>query len=474
METGKALLKQYFRDNMVSTSTTNPGITSLFNPKRSTDDILNSIRNSGYGKVSSNKSSGSKTSGKVNAKVSRSKAKSLAQATAKSVVKKKSGSSSTPSQGDGSSSSSSSGDGITSLDDAASDELSGETGEGDSSGSSGTSPLLEGSMTFEELVGDICNGIDLIFATKRSTVVVTDYAGIYAEAKYLREKNHDSVKNEDIALWQLEEGTYELDVSEYGFYNTVNVHYNGGTITESYEDLVRVYGKISIDYYEKKLDKLSAQMKAKAYLAAHVRDFDMSVTANLLWDGDIDVGDIVTIENPLTMRDQIRATEGRDPEYFFVMGKSIEWEGEGPITGTIELRYGAKSPKNKEVPETGTSYSKSSSNNNTDIETAIDEVGKMAAKISYSGACQTHDCVKQKQTGDCFGMSDFIACELKSRGVEARIKGYPTFVPEHRSVQYQDSSGQWQNFPYRKYGCNSLFNDTSNIKNGHDVKCTCD
>lgn len=386
----------------------------------------------------------------------------------------------------------SSGDGITSEGDAGTDQLSGASGgsatggtdgTGTSSGSSSgtTSPLLEGSMSFEELIKEICEGIDLIFAVKRSTVVITDYEGIYAEAKYLRDNYHSSVQSEDISLWQLEDGTYELEVSEYGFYNTVKVHYKNGTVTESYEDLVRVYGEVVVEYDDKTLDKTSAIYKAKAYLAAHVRDFDMSVKVNMLHEAEIDIGDIVTLENPMTMRDAYRKNwEKRDPEYLFVTGNSISWDGQGPILNSIELRYGAKSPERKEVPEAGAGSGVSSGGSSTsqggfnqNIEQAIDEVGKMASRISYSGACQTHDCVKQQGTGDCFGMSDFIACELMSRGVTARIRGYPTYVPEHRSVQYRDNTGQWVNFPYREYGCDQRFNDTSGVNNSHGVDATC-
>ena len=399
--------------------------------------------------------------------------------------------------------SSSSGSGITTEEDAGEDSLSGGgggegsaegidsmgtggvggadgTGGTDSSGSSGgaISPLLEGSMTFEELIGEICNGIDLIFVCKRSTVVITDYESLYAEAKYLRDKYHSSVKAEDIALWQLEDGSYELEVNEYGFYNTVIVEYNKGTIKESYEDLVRVYGEVPITYKEKTLDKSSAIMKAKAYLAAHVRDFDMSVKANLLHDADIDIGDIVTLKNPMTMRDQYRKDEEkRDPEYFFVMGNSINWDGNSGLLNSIELRYGAKSPEKKEVPETGATYSGGGSNDsnimNGNVEQAINQVGQMASKITYSGACQSHDCVQQQGTGDCFGMSDFIACELMARGIQARIRGYPTYVPEHRSVQYKDTGGEWKNFPYREFGCDTRFNDTSGVNNSHAVDTTC-
>lgn len=370
--------------------------------------------------------------------------------------------------------SSSSGSGITTLNDAAADTVNNndESSSDSSSNSGGTSPLLEGDMSFEELVGEICKGIDLIFATKRSTVVITDYESIFAEAKYLRDTNNSAVKGEDIQMWQLEEGTYELDVNQYGFYNTVKVYYKNGVITESYEDLVNVYGEMVIEYHEKSLDKRSAQMKAKAYLSAHVRDFNMSIKANILWDGDIDIGDIITIDNPMTLRDQYRKdTEKRDPEYYFVKGKSIEWDEESFITGSLELTYGPESPEQKDVPEVGANYSNSSSG---DIDKAIDEVGKLAEKISYSGQCQTHDCVQQHKTGDCHGMSDYIACELKSRGVETKIKQYGTSAsPRHRSVLYKDKNNKWTRFPYREYNILMAFRDTDGVNHGSDVNSTC-
>ncbi len=348
----------------------------------------------------------------------------------------------------------------------------------ESSSGGAVSPLLQGEMSFEELIGEICNGIDLIFATKRTTVVITDYEGIYAEAKYLRDMGHESVKGEDISLWQLEDGSYELDVSEYGFYNTVKVHYKNGVVTETYEDLVRVYNNVTIDYYEPKLDKTSAIMKAKAYLAAHVRDFEMSVKAKIIHDGDIDIGDIVTIDNPLTLRDQYRKDKyGRDPEYFFVMGKSLAWEGDSFITCDLELRYGAASPEKLDVPETGASYSSNASDSSGgstgNVPQAVAEVGRMASKISYSGACQTHDCVKSQHTGDCWGMSDYIACELKSRGVNAKIYEYAAIASNHRSVKYQDTSGKWVRFPYREYNVGYYFRDTDNVEHGSEVQSTC-
>ena len=277
---------------------------------------------------------------------------------------------------------------------------SGSSGTGSSTASSDVSPLLQGEMTFEELVGDLCNGIDLLFLTKKSVVVVDDFSSIYAQAKYFRDKKSDIIKEEDIKLWQLEEDSYELEINQHGFYNTVYVKYKNGTVKESYDDFVRVYGEIPITYKDPKVNKTTAQMKAKAYLAAHIRDFGMTVNANILDNGDIDIGDIVTLENPKTLTNQIKVSKKLDPEYLFVNGINRTWEGDGYISNGIELRFAPTSPKNAEVPTSGTATGKdTSSNNKNSSSSKIDGItfnkcgqssdGKLVASISQPSAGKT-------------------------------------------------------------------------------------
>lgn len=220
------------------------------------------------------------------------------------------------------------------------------------SGSS-SSPLLSGEMTFEELVGEICNGIDLMFLCKRSTVVVTDFESIFAEAKYLRDNHKNSVKSEQVNLWQMEEDSYELNINQHGFYNTVYVKYKNGKVKESFEDLVRVYGEVPITYTDLGVDKSTAIMKAKAYLAAHMRDLELTVNTTMLSDADIDIGDIISIENPLTLTNSIRQSQGRDAEFLFTKGVSTSWDGDEYITSDIECQFSPTSPKRAEVPTAG-------------------------------------------------------------------------------------------------------------------------
>lgn len=238
---------------------------------------------------------------------------------------------------------------------------SGSSSSDGSASSSNVSPLLQGEMTFEELVGEICNGIDLLFLTKKSVIVVDDFESIYAEAKYLRDHSSKTVENEDIKFWQLEEDSYELEVNQHGFYNTVRVQYKNGVVTERYDEYVRVYGEIPITYKDPKIDKTTAEMKAKAYLAAHVRDFNMGINLTMLTEPEIDIGDIVTIDNPKTLNNKIRKSKGLDPEYLFVHGISTSWEGDGYISSDLELKIAPVSPQRLDVPQSGTATGQNAS-----------------------------------------------------------------------------------------------------------------
>lgn len=244
-------------------------------------------------------------------------------------------------------------------------------------GQSNVSPLLTGDMTFEELVGEICKGLDLLFIIKRNTVHLTDYESIFAEAKYLRDNYSNSVKGEDIKLWQLEDQSFELEINHHGYYNTVYVEYSDGKVKESYDDLVQVFGEVAITYKDPKVDKTTAIMKAKAYLAAHLRDMEVYVKGTMLTEPDIEIGDIITFENPKTMRDEKRRAEGRDPEYLFVNGISTSWEGTEPILTDVECMMAPTSPDKLEVPTSGNGSGSNNVGGNLTGSTGVPELDNL-------------------------------------------------------------------------------------------------
>ena len=302
-----------------------------------------------------------------------------------------------------------------------------------------SNPMLSGERTFQEIISEICEGIDILFLCKKNHILVTDFEQIYSDALYLRDHNVQGVKDEDIKLWQLEDGSYQLNVDQFGFYNAVVVYYNGGKIYEQFDDLVDVYGAQVKIYNDKTLTKSQAQAKAKAYLAAHVRDFNMGINASVLENG-IDIGDLVTLKNPMT-----NTPAKKIPELLFTQGVSISWDGDYLYTD-LELKYGPESPERPEVPTTGTG---SVSAGKSDESGLVSIGNDLASKYKFNHSSSTYCGMRSSGGGDCFAWSAALWQELKNSGYTPRIVEYATsYSSNHRSVQYKDSNGSWVDYPY--------------------------
>lgn len=203
----------------------------------------------------------------------------------------------------------------------------------------------DGEYTYEEVMKNIAAAIDAQFFIVDTTVCFVSFNSLMALSK-----SEAIVKaiQPRIEYWQLEDKSYELDINQYGYYNTVIIKYKNGTLKRSFEDLVRVYGEIPITYEEKDLSYEGAQLKAQAYLAAHVRDFGMTVKFNMLYTGKITVASFIKVQNPLTMSESL----------LYVYGISVNWNADGEtLTCSMDCRYGPENPDNPEIPEYGLGYS---------------------------------------------------------------------------------------------------------------------
>lgn len=77
---------------------------------------------------------------------------------------------------------------------------------------------------------------------------------------------------------------------------------------------------------------------------------------------------------------------------------------------------------------------------------------------------------------DCFSMSHKLTCYLRKHGVTAKTIVYYSASSNsgtHRTVRYKNDKGNWVDFPYKKYGFDSLFGVTSYAKNGKEFKEGC-
>lgn len=202
----------------------------------------------------------------------------------------------------------------------------------------------ESDYTFNDLMQNIASSIDAQFFIVDTTVCFISFNAMMTMKS--SETIAKAIKPR-IEYWQLLDKSYELDINQYGYYNTVIIKYKDGTIKRSFEDLVRVYGEIPITYKEPDLNYEGAQMKAHAYLAAHVRDFGMEVRFNMLYSGKITVGSFVRVQNPLTMSESL----------LYIYGLNVQWSADGQtLTCDVDCRYGPENPDDPEIPEYGLDY----------------------------------------------------------------------------------------------------------------------
>ena len=202
----------------------------------------------------------------------------------------------------------------------------------------------DGEYTYEEVMQNIGAAIDAQFFIVDTTVCFVSFNSLMAMSS--SETIAKSIQPR-IEYWQMEDKSYELDINQYGYYNTVIIKYKNGTLKRSFEDLVRVYDEIAITYKEPDLNYEGAQLKAQAYLAAHVRDFGMTVRFTMLYTGKITPASFIKVQNPLTMSESL----------LYVYGISVHWSADNEtILCDVDCRYGPENPDNPEIPEYGLGY----------------------------------------------------------------------------------------------------------------------
>lgn len=235
----------------------------------------------------------------------------------------------------------------------------------------------DGDYTYEDVLTNIASAIDAHFFIVDTTVCFMSFNALLANSSIIQK-----AVTPEIEPWQLQDGSYTLDLNQYGFYNTVEIKYKNGTITKSYDDLVRVFGVMKVKYNEPKLDYDAAMLKAQAYLSAHIRDFGMELKATILYSGKILPANFIKLINPLTMSEGL----------FFIQGTSVQWSADNQtLIADLDLRFGPENPDGLEVPEAGTSYSSGggSSSGTTASANVSASISKAAQEITQG--CQTED-----------------------------------------------------------------------------------
>jgi len=263
-------------------------------------------------------------------------------------------------------------------------------GGGSTSSGGGGSVVYIPDRTFWGLIRQITGATDSIFITANNMAYMLSFEDYY---KY-REEFLDLLPTLEVNTVipdSIEKGW----VSE-GFYNAVEVEYNGGILKYQHDALVKQYG---LNVYHHSLpddDYETAKSKAAALLSAHVRDYGTDIKLTCIYNPNITVGSWVKVRKSITniqgattesvadmtmgivedkpqnlnitnMQEKMQPnqygiptkyelyvdkdgnkreveTNSDDYEVFFVQGYSIRWSAKYALMMDIHLKYGPDTP----------------------------------------------------------------------------------------------------------------------------------
>lgn len=295
--------------------------------------------------------------------------------------------------------------------------------------------------TFEDEINKMCEDNDLIwYTTQYNECILLDYATMMEDI----EKVAFTIKRE-----HMEYPSFDMDVSQFGYANTVVVTYKNGKLEEVYEDLKQIFGRVPKHYNKPNLSKTEARKFAKSQLATLLRDFAMEIQLTVLHTHEIQPGCFVNVENPVT----------HNKECYYVSGVNVSHSPTSTLKSSLTLLYAPKNPAVDSIPEIG---------GPKDIGSVLQRIGSRAAQFKYQTGCSNAACLEQNGWGECWAMSDWIYNQLTAAGVRAKIVQYPATSYNHRSVLYY-SNGTWVDFPYRQYNISNNFYNTAASKSSTHI-----
>lgn len=273
--------------------------------------------------------------------------------------------------------------------------------------------------TYEDILKEFSKTTDSIFFVRNGILCFATFPGlVMIQTEYYKYGwfKEDRPITKDV----IEDGSYEIDVAEWGYYNTVYVKYKGGKAKAFHSELVRIYDEVPITYNEPNIDAVTAQTKAEAYLSAHIRDFDMSVDFNMLTTGKLVPGHFTWIQDEKT----------NAVERYFTQSVSTQWSDGSTLTSSVKLKYGPKNPDSPYIPEVGVMPGSTVEVSKTEQNSESASVGSTGlAPDGQSGGCGA-DNAKMTQ-----GIIDWAAkyktpeqlCKAARGFIKPRYSGYECY-----------------------------------------------
>ena len=94
-------------------------------------------------------------------------------------------------------------------------------------------------LTYDDILHSIASAIDAHYYIVNDTLYFISFNTLFAGGYY--ETGFPDIPI-TIDYWMQEDGSLDVDISQYGMYNTIVFYYKNGYVKVQNEDLVRIYG----------------------------------------------------------------------------------------------------------------------------------------------------------------------------------------------------------------------------------------
>lgn len=172
--------------------------------------------------------------------------------------------------------------------------LGGQTQGGTSVTTTGGGAVSIPDKTFYGLIKQILGAVDGLFIIANNMAYLLSFKDFY-EYRDLYDKYIPVIDSRDV----LEDSVVRNWTTD-GYYNAIEVSYDGGIIKYQNDALVQQYGE-NIFYYDfPNDDEETAKAKADALLAAHIRDYSTEIQLSVFYNENITAGSWVKLHKSLS------------------------------------------------------------------------------------------------------------------------------------------------------------------------------
>ena len=149
-------------------------------------------------------------------------------------------------------------------------------------------------ITFYGLIKQIIGAIDGMFSIANNMAYLLSFQDMF-EYRTKNDADIPIIEPSDVIY-----DTVKKDWTTAGYYNSVELTYSEGVLKYGHDELIKQYGEHTFYYECPEDDYETAQAKAQALLAAHIRDYSTDIELQTFYNPNITAGSWIKVHKSIT------------------------------------------------------------------------------------------------------------------------------------------------------------------------------